>query len=209
MSLRSNLEIIDLGLCDYEKAYEIQLEAVAKKKEEPTLSDKLFLVEHPRVFTFGRKTPEGIQKPEPYFVVERGGEATYHCPGQLVAYPILALKDSERDLGVFLRKLEEVIIKTLARWDLKADRKEGATGVWVRNQTKKIASMGIAFKHWVSLHGIALNVDNDLKGFYEISPCGFSPEVMTAMKEELGARCPAMSEVKQDFTKQFLRVFQK
>lgn len=209
MSLRSSLEVVDLGLCEYQRAYEIQLEAVSQKKEDPTLSDKLYLVEHPRVFTYGRKTPEGIKKPEPYFVIERGGEATYHCPGQLVAYPILTLKDSERDLGVFLRNLEEVIIETLAHWNLKGERKEGATGVWVNHQTRKIASIGVAFKHWVSLHGIALNVDNDLKGFYEISPCGFSPEVMTSMKHELESHCPTLPEVKQEFTRQFLRVFQK
>lgn len=209
MSLRSNIEVIDLGLCDYAKAYQTQLETVSKKKEDPTYPDKLFLVEHPRVFTFGRKTPEAIKKPDPHFVVERGGEATHHCPGQLVAYPILTLKESERDLGLFLRNLEEVIIQTLAHWDLKGDRKAGATGVWVKDQTKKIASIGVAFKHWVSLHGIALNVDNDLKGFYEISPCGFSPEVMTSMKAEIPTKCPSLAEVKKEFTQQFLKVFQK
>jgi len=209
MSLKSSLEVIDLGICDYAKAYGIQLQAVEDKRKDPLLPDRLYLVEHPRVFTFGRKSEELILKPEPHYDVERGGEATHHCPGQLVAYPILFFREEDRDLGKYLRNLEEVIIQTLSHWDLPASRKEGATGVWVRNQSRKIASIGVAFKNWVSLHGLALNVENDLKGFYEISPCGFSPEVMTSMKTELKDQCPSLEEVKTRFVQTFENIFEK
>jgi len=203
------MEVVDLGLCEYPRAYEIQKQTVLEKRRNPAFPDRLYLVEHPRVFTFGRKSDQSGYRPSPSFVIERGGEATFHNPGQLVAYPILALQEGERDIGFYLRALEQVVIETLQGWGLESDRKEKATGVWVQNKTKKIASIGVALKGWVTLHGIALNIENDLSGFHEINPCGFSASVMTSMKEELQEKCPSFSEVKnrlvQEFEKQFHR----
>jgi len=209
MFSKSNLEVVDLGLCEYPRAYEIQKQTVLEKRRNPLFPDRLYLVEHPRVFTFGRKSEETAYRPSPSFVVERGGEATFHNPGQLVAYPILALKEGERDIGFYLRSLEQVVIDTLRHWDIESGRKEKATGVWIKNKTKKIASIGVALKGWVTLHGIALNIENDLSGFHEINPCGFAASVMTSMKEELHEKCPRFSEVKDALVQEFENQFQR
>lgn len=203
------MEVVDLGLCEYPRAYEIQKQTVLEKRRNPTFPDRLYLVEHPRVFTFGRKSEETGHRPSPSFVIERGGEATFHNPGQLVAYPILSLREGERDIGYYLRTLEQVVIETLQHWGIEGDRKEKATGVWVNNQTKKIASIGVALKGWVTLHGIALNIENDLSGFHEINPCGFAASVMTSMKEELKEKCPGFSQVKEVFIREFEKQFHR
>jgi lipoyl(octanoyl) transferase len=203
------MEIVDLGLCEYPRAYEIQKQTVLEKRKNPFFPDRLYLVEHPRVFTFGRKSKDMPARPSPSFVIERGGEATFHNPGQLVAYPILSLKEGERDIGFYLRTLEQVVIDTLAPWGIEGARKEGATGVWVKDQSKKIASIGVALKGWVTLHGIALNVENDLSGFHEISPCGFSGAVMTSIKEELQEKRPSFNEVKEVFVEEFQKHFHR
>jgi lipoyl(octanoyl) transferase len=203
------MEIVDLGLCEYPRAYEIQKQTVLEKRKNPFFPDRLYLVEHPRVFTFGRKSKDLPVRPSPSFVIERGGEATFHNPGQLVAYPILSLKEGERDIGFYLRTLEQVVIDTLAPWGIEGARKEGATGVWVKDQSKKIASIGVALKGWVTLHGIALNVENDLSGFHEISPCGFSGAVMTSIKEELQEKRPSFNEVKEVFVEEFQKHFHR
>ena len=203
------MEVVDLGLCDYPRAYEIQQQTVVEKRRNPGFPDRLYLVEHPRVFTFGRKSQESEIRPSPSYVIERGGEATFHNPGQLVAYPVLSLKEGERDIAFYLRTLEQVVMNTLKRWGIDSERKSGATGVWVREGSKKIASIGVALKGWVTLHGIALNVDNDLSGFYEIHPCGFSAEVMTSMKEELASSSPSFSEVKKSFVEEFEILFSR
>jgi lipoyl(octanoyl) transferase len=209
MSTKSDLEVVDLGLCEYPRAYEIQKQTVQEKRRNPLFPDRLYLVEHPRVFTFGRKSKEVSHRPSPSFVIERGGEATFHNPGQLVVYPVISLKEEERDIGFYLRTLEQVVIDTVSFWGIEAQRKEGATRVWVESQTKKIASIGVALKSWVTLHGIALNIENDLSGFYEINPCGFSANVMTSMKEQLQDKCPSFKEVKEVFVEQFERQFKR
>jgi lipoyl(octanoyl) transferase len=160
--------------------------------------DALILVEHPHVITVGRTrgalahilAPGEVEVVE----VERGGDVTYHGPGQIVAYPILLLGEGERDLHRFLRNLEEAMIRALARSGLAAGREAGKTGVWVGGPTggtvgegaRKIASIGIACRRWVTFHGLALNVTTDLAYFARIQPCGFQPEVMTSMARELG-----------------------
>lgn len=209
MSIRSDFEVVDLGLCEYPRAYEIQKQTVEEKRRNPLFPDRLYLVEHPRVFTFGRKSEGEIQKPKPSFVIERGGEATFHNPGQLVVYPVISLRENERDIGYYLRSLEQVVMDTISHWGIVGERKEGATGVWVNNQTRKIASIGVALKAWVTLHGIALNIDNDLSGFYEISPCGFSGAVMTSMKEQLKDNCPDFKDVKEVFVTEFEKQFKR
>lgn len=121
----------------------------------------------------------------PVVEIERGGDATYHGPGQLVAYPIVKLGEGERDLHRFLRHLEEAMIRTLAERGVAAGRREGATGVWIGE--RKIASIGIACRRWVTFHGLALNVSTDLAYFQRIAPCGFDAAVMTSLARELGA----------------------
>jgi lipoyl(octanoyl) transferase len=124
----------------------------------------------------------------PVIAIERGGDVTYHGPGQLVAYPILLLRETERDLHRFLRHLEEAIIRTLADFGISSLRRPGKTGVWTADteEGRKLASIGVAVRKWVTLHGLALNVTTDLSRFAAINPCGFDASVMTSMAQELG-----------------------
>jgi lipoyl(octanoyl) transferase len=160
--------------------------------------DALVLVEHPHVITVGRTRgalAHILAAGEVDVVeVERGGDVTYHGPGQIVAYPILLLGEGERDLHRFLRNLEEAMIRTLARWDIAGDREPGKTGVWIAGR-RKIASIGIACRRWVTFHGLALNVTTDLTYFARIQPCGFDAAVMTSMARELDREAP-LADVK-------------
>ncbi len=179
----------------YEDAWKLQLELLEARAADQ-VSDTLLFVEHPAVITLGRKTPgvrDGAALPAeiggvPVHIVERGGEATYHGPGQLVVYPIVKL-NIKFGPKAFLRAMEDAMISVLARFGVHAYWKEGATGVWLldsRNQERKIASLGIAVRKSVSYHGLALNVSNDLRPFTLISPCGYAPTVMTSLSEALG-----------------------
>jgi lipoyl(octanoyl) transferase len=155
------------------------------------IHDTLVLVEHPEVITLGRSAkPENVLDAGGLAVVpiERGGDATYHGPGQVVAYPILLLREDERDLHRYLRGLEESILRTLADFGLRGMRVAGSTGVWIGEQAtpRKLASIGVAVRRWVTLHGLALNVNTDLAGFATINPCGFPASVMTSMVRESG-----------------------
>lgn len=180
--------MIDLGRTGYREAHVRQLAMVAERQRGER-RDALVLVEHPHVITVGRTRGAlaNILRPGEVEVVEveRGGDVTYHGPGQIVAYPILLLEEGERDLHRFLRNLEEGMIRTLDRWDIAADREPGKTGVWIQGQ-RKIASIGIACRKWVTFHGLALNVTTDLSYFARIQPCGFDAAVMTSMAHELG-----------------------
>lgn len=200
---RRSLIVRDLGTMGYAEAYALQRQTVEDRLSGVCPTDVLFLVEHPDVYTFGRKSPNLLPAHLPSFAVERGGEATFHNPGQLVAYPILKLDGSERDLHAYLRALEQVLIDTVGLYSIPATRRSGATGVWVAENTKKIASIGVAVRSWVTYHGVALNVCNDLRGFAQIAPCGFSSEVMTSIQERLGERTPMMREVKASFVAKF------
>ncbi len=189
--------LLDLGVRDYQEAWALQLELVARR-QRGEIEDALILVEHPPVITLGRaRAARGnvVSAGEvPVVEIERGGDVTYHGPGQLVAYPILALDEGERDLHKLLRNLEEAII--LAARDLGvggAGREPGKTGVWVNG--RKLASIGIACRRWVTFHGLALNVATDLASFQRIAPCGFDAAVMTSVEAELG-RAVAVGEVK-------------
>ena len=212
------MTILDLGLRDYEEVWRLQKEFVARRRAGE-IPDTLILVEHPPVFTVGRQASSGLLiwtsppapplKGEgslpsplrggdgggvfPLLVVERGGGITFHGPGQLVGYPIVDLKSRGRDLHRFLRDLEEVLIRTLRDFSLDTHRKSGLTGVWVG--PKKIASIGIAVRQWVSYHGFALNVSIDLRYFRMIRPCGLDGDVMTSMSELLN-REVSVAEVK-------------
>jgi lipoate-protein ligase B len=154
--------------------------------------DVLLLVEHPPVITLGRGTRPGSLPIAPaelerrgveVFEVERGGDVTFHGPGQLVGYPILDLRGHRQDLHWYLRSLEDVLIQALGRLNIEADRNPGLTGVWTAG--RKIASIGIHVKQWVTLHGFALNVTTDLDPFDLIVPCGIRQVVMTSMASEL------------------------
>lgn len=190
-------QLVDLGHLDYRSAWQQQLARVDQRKVD-ACADALFMLEHPHVFTMGRsrRALANILSPGEVEVVqvERGGDVTYHGPGQLVAYPIVKLEAGERDLHRFLRNLEEGMIRTLARYGLAAGREAGKTGVWLDG--RKIASIGIACRRWVTFHGLALNVTTDLSYFQRINPCGFQASIMTSMAAELG-RSVAMDEVKK------------
>jgi lipoate-protein ligase B len=191
--------IVDLGVCAYDESLRRQQELVAARQAD-AIPDTLILVEHPDVITLGRsaKTANILDSGGmPVFAVERGGDVTYHGPGQLVAYPIFLLRESERDLHLYLRGLEEAVLRTLADFGLPGMRIDGKTGVWIpaRPAPRKLASIGVAVKRWVTMHGLALNVNTDLGRFFAVNPCGFDAGVMTSMAQQ-GARPVAMDEVK-------------
>jgi lipoate-protein ligase B len=155
----------------------------------------VFLVEHPHVYTHGRGANAHIPETSVVFgesvshlAIERGGDVTYHGPGQVVAYPIVDIRALTGDLHRFLRWLEEVLIATIGEWAIEGHHHPDYTGAWVGD--RKIASIGVAVRKWVSYHGVALNVNTDLRFFSAIHPCGLEPEVMTSMAELTGTRVP-------------------
>lgn len=184
-----SIAIKDWGLIDYEDALSKQ-KARLKQRAKDEVEDALILCEHPEVVTVGRALKESAAAVAgaslakiPVVNVARGGQATLHLPGQLVGYPILKLEGSKKDARGMLRMIEGVLIDALEQLaEIKARRKEGWTGVWVED--RKIASIGIGIESWVSYHGFALNLDNDLSRFQLISPCGLSPDVMTSVERE-------------------------
>jgi lipoyl(octanoyl) transferase len=183
----SLLEVRRLGRVRYEEAHELQQRLLAERIEGQC-SDLLLLTEHDPVITAGRGTPQDeLRKLEsagiPVLEVERGGEATYHGPGQLVAYPIMALPPGRRDLHRYMRDLEEVVIGVLGEFAVTGRRQEGLTGVWIGD--RKVCSIGVAVRRWVTWHGLALNLHTDLQAFRKFRPCGLRPEVMTRLAEHI------------------------
>lgn len=178
-----------LGRVEYAEALSLQEEIAARKHLHPEAADELLLLEHEPVYTIGR-TPDRssllgkTRLPFPLFEINRGGQATYHGPGQLIAYPLIDLRRCGQDLHRYLRWLEEVIIGYLANAGINARRRHGLTGVWVDNQ-RKIASIGVGVRRWITMHGFALNVCGDLEPFAEITPCGIQDVIMTSMEREL------------------------
>ncbi len=176
------LEVMRLGRRGYEETHALQQELV-EKRLKGEITDTLILVEHDPVVTVGRGADRAAAEAAglPVFEVERGGEATYHGPGQVVAYPILALPEGRRDLHRYMRDLEEVVIRVLDELDLAGRREEGKTGVWIAE--RKVASIGVAVRRWVTWHGLALNVHTDLEAFQPFRPCGLDPGVMTRVAD--------------------------
>ena len=208
--MKHEARIIDLGTRPFGDVWKMQLELVAAR-QRGDIPDTLLFVEHPHVITAGRSTKKDNLVDvgdTPLYEIERGGDATYHGPGQLVGYPILLLRDDERDLHVYLRNLEELLIRALARFDIVGTRKAGWTGVWNAAAERKLASIGIAVKRWVTMHGFALNVATDLRRFAAINPCGLDAAVMGSMSGELG-RTVDMAEVKQAVRDTFADVLQR
>jgi lipoyl(octanoyl) transferase len=180
-------QIVDLGSQSYREVWARQLELV-DQRQAGDVPDTLLVVEHPHVFTLGRRREARgnvlAAGDVEVIEIERGGDVTYHGPGQLVAYPIVLLREGkERDLHKFLRNLEEAVIRTCARFELATDREPGKTGVWTGAGAarKKLCSMGIACRKWVTFHGLALNVTTDLAYFHRINPCGFDSDVMRSL----------------------------
>jgi lipoyl(octanoyl) transferase len=179
--------VIDLGRREYGEVWRLQQELVARRQGDE-IADTLVLVEHPDVITLGRRltSQSNVVAPGdiPVFEIERGGDVTYHGPGQLVGYPILKLDGDERDLHAYLRNLEEALIGVCGDVGLKGRRNPGWTGVWIG--ARKVASIGIAVRKWVTMHGFALNVATDLSRFAAINPCGLDAAVMTSLAAEAG-----------------------
>ncbi len=198
----------DLGLTDYQKAFEIQtglfekikqIKIENKYQEKPLMTENyLLFTEHPHVYTLGKSGKESnllIDETErnrrqvQFIKTNRGGDITYHGPGQIVGYPILDLDNFDLDILAYMRLLEEIIIKVLSFYGIKGERSEGETGVWLdvgKPQVRKICAMGVKTSRWVTMHGFALNVDTDLSYFSHIIPCGIKNKGVTSLQEELG-----------------------
>jgi lipoate-protein ligase B len=201
-----NLYSVDLGLIEYAQALTWQ-EELLRLRCQGEGGDTLLLLEHPPVFTLGRGGDERhLLNPRhvPVYRVGRGGDVTFHGPGQLVGYPILDLTRHGRDVHAYLRALEAVLIAVLAEYGLRAQRKDGLTGVWVGE--KKIASLGVGVRRWVTYHGFALNVDPDLSYFADIVPCGLAGIRMTSMAQLL-KRPIALATVKTLVAETFASYF--
>ncbi len=185
-------EVFSLGLVPYAMAWEYQRALVALHRQAAQ-PDRLLLMEHPPVYTLGQGSTTAHLKfseqtpPWPLFRTERGGEVTHHCPGQLVGYPILNLKQHQPDLHWYLRQLEDVIIQTLARLGIAGARQPGLTGVWVDDC--KVAAIGIKVSRWITMHGFALNVCPDLAGFSAIVPCGIAHKPVGSLSQF----CPGLT----------------
>jgi len=217
--------VSDLGQVGYNEAWEFQRNLQSKLVEfkrgelKDYQSNHLLLLEHPHVYTLGKSGDISnllVAKEELNSIgaslveIDRGGDITYHGPGQLIAYPILDLDRYDTDIGIYLRNLEEAIIRVCRHWEIEARRVEGRTGVWVgpdeKGAERKIAAMGIRCSRWVTMHGLALNVKPNLKYFELMNPCGITDRGVTSISKELGFE-PDMDEVKKIFSKHFLEVF--
>lgn len=198
------------GLIPYEIAWEYQKALVEQKINHPSVLDRLILLEHPPVYTLGTGASLDFLKFDPAEIgrevhrVERGGEVTYHCPGQLVGYPILNLRHYQQDLHWYLRQLEEVIIRVLKVYGLEGTRLMGFTGVWLEGH--KVAAIGIKVRRWITMHGFALNVCPDLAGFSDIVPCGIDDKPVGSLAQFLPEI--RFEQVYVDITAAFSEVFQ-
>ena len=197
--------VFDLGFRGYAETLALQEDLVARRARGE-IEDSLLLVEHPPVVTLGRRIRrEEVGDPGvPVFEVSRGGEATFHGPGQVVGYAIVRLDARRTDLRRFLRDLEETVIRALADFGIEGRRAPGLTGVWVGE--RKIASIGVAVRRWVSYHGFALNVKPASAAFDRIRPCGLDPGVYTSMAAEAGREF-CLEEVKARIAERFGEVF--
>jgi lipoyl(octanoyl) transferase len=213
------LAVADLGTVPYGAALERQRSLAEDRIAGRAANDLLLLLEHPPVVTLGRGARDSSLPIAPdllrrrgieVFEIERGGDVTYHGPGQLVGYPIFDLGRHRRDLHWFLRQIEEALIAALARFAIPGERREGYTGVWTSGGARKIASIGIHVRQWVTWHGFALNVTTDLSPFSLIVPCGIPDVVMTSVERELGAAAATRDlghEVREAVVEAFVRTF--
>ena len=203
------LQVQDLGVSSYKNTWELQKKLQIKRIENK-IEDTLLLVEHEPVYTFGKNADENhlLQNyPEDVklFHIERGGDITFHGPGLLVGYPIIDLHNYKLSISWYMRSLEEVIIRSLDRFGISADRKDGLTGVWVGDE--KIAALGVRISRWVTMHGFALNVNTNLSYYDSIIPCGIFNYGINSMKNILREK-QDMSEVKKVLVSVFPNIFQ-
>lgn len=230
--INKKVELIDLGLIDYKKAWDYQEELfkrtvdikIANRKlpedQQSATPNYLIFCQHPHVYTLGKSGKEehlllsgenlnkkGIQ----YYKINRGGDITYHGPGQLVVYPILDLDNYFTDIHKYLRFLEEAIILTLKEYGIKAGRIDGLTGVWLDHETmknpRKICAMGVKSSRWVTMHGLAFNVNSDIKYFSHIIPCGIDDKAVTSLNLELGREVD-INEVSEKLKNHILDLFE-
>ncbi len=203
-----NIDILDLGLKSYQESWNFQKEML-KKRSNNEINDTLIFVEHEPVFTLGKNAnenhilqnyPENIKT----FHVERGGDVTYHGPGQLVGYPIIDLRNYKKSISWYMRSLEQVIIETLLDFDIQSERKNGLTGVWYKNE--KIAALGVRVSKWITMHGFSLNIDPDLNNYNSIIPCGIFEYGVTSMSKILNKNIN-LGSVKNSLKIKFLDQF--
>ena len=228
--MNKKIDIQDLGLKDFKETWDYQEmlfkdivdTKIKNRREDLNLETKnhFLFVEHPHVYTLGKSgdisnlllnEQQLAHKGARFYKINRGGDITYHGPGQVVGYPILDLENFFTDIHKYLRLLEEMIILTLAEYGLKAERSKGETGVWLDVGTpfaRKICAMGVRASRWVTMHGFALNVNSDLGYFDNIVPCGIRGKAVTSLNVELGLEEVAMDEVKEKLLHHFEHLFQ-
>ena len=188
--VNTQIDIQDLGKLLYKKTWNYQKDLL-KKRSNNEINDTLILVEHEPVFTLGKNADENhILQNSPdnlkTYHIERGGDVTYHGPGQLVGYPILDLRNYKKSISWYMRSLEQVIIDTLFDYNITANRKKGLTGVWCNNE--KIAALGVRVSRWITMHGFSLNIDPNLNHYKNIIPCGIFEHGVTSMEKILGKK---------------------
>ncbi len=221
----ADFNFIDLGVKDYKECWDYQesvLKAVSDEKrstKSPSEKGQFILVEHPHVYTLGKSGDESnllaagdfLKKIEAtFYKINRGGDITYHGPGQLVGYPIIDLEYYKIGAREYIEKMEDAIIATIAEYGLEGGRKEGATGVWLqpghRVRARKICAIGVRISRAVTMHGFALNVNTDMRYYNYINPCGFSSSDVTSIQQELG-KAVSMEEVKEIVKEKFNRIY--
>ncbi len=229
ISLNKNIEIQDLGLKDYQETWEYQERLfkeiidikIQNRREGNTLKtpNYFLFVEHPHVYTLGKSgdksnlliSEEKLNAIDAkFYKINRGGDITYHGPGQIVGYPIIDLENFFTDIHKYLRFLEEMVILTLAEYGLKAERSKGETGVWLDVGTpfaRKICAMGVRASRWVTMHGFALNVNSNLGYFDNMIPCGIKGKAVTSLNVELGKAEVSMDDLKSKLLKNFAQLF--
>ena len=195
--------ILDLGKSHYNDAWELQ-KRLQSQRISGQIDDQLLLVEHFPVYTLGKNTPKEhllTKESDNISIIQtdRGGDITFHGPGQLVGYPILDLNQYKRSISWYMRELEQLIIDVLKEYDINAGRKKGLTGVWVKG--KKIAALGVRISKWVTMHGFSLNINPG------IIPCGITEYGVTSMADLLNDDVPNMSEIKYTLVKHFIAIF--
>jgi lipoyl(octanoyl) transferase len=228
--INTNTQFIDLGLIDYQQAWDYQTDLFNKNleikkqnrdlpsNEQRITNNHLIFCEHPHVYTLGKSGDEKnllIKKEDlhtiqaSYYAINRGGDITYHGPGQLVVYPVIDLENFFTDIHQYMRLLEEAVIQTLQEFQISAGRIKGLTGVWIdfeNGAPRKICALGVKTSRWVTMHGLAFNVNTDLNYFNHIVPCGIDDKAVTSLQKEMGARLP-MEQVKSILKEKIISLF--
>jgi len=228
--INTNTQFIDLGLIDYQQAWDYQTDLFNKNlqikkqnrdlpsNEQRITNNHLIFCEHPHVYTLGKSGDEKnllIKKEDlhaiqaSFYAINRGGDITYHGPGQLVVYPVIDLENFFTDIHQYMRLLEEAVIQTLQEFQISAGRIKGLTGVWIdfeNGAPRKICALGVKTSRWVTMHGLAFNVNTDLNYFNHIVPCGIDDKAVTSLQKEMGALLP-MEQVKLILKEKIVSLF--